>query len=172
MALYVVAYPRFASTAEERWIEDLRREHDPQGSLIAAHVTLVFGVECVSTATAVAHLQAIAASRHRFAANFEAATLHQGVTDTDFYAYLLPGEGAADLVALHGALHGGPFAGHKALPYEPHLTLGRASERAAMARLVAQLNERRLGVRATVDALHLLAVGSEGIAVVAAAGLT
>jgi len=103
--------------------------------------------------------------------DFGTAALRHGLTDTDFYAYLLPGEGTAFLVSLHEDLHGGAFASHKALPFEPHLTIGRSPERAAMAGLVGELNERPLGLRAAVDALHLLEVGDDGIVTVTAAGL-
>jgi len=35
MALYIIAYPRFAAP-EERWIEKLRQWHDPQAGHLAA----------------------------------------------------------------------------------------------------------------------------------------
>ena len=171
MALYVVAYPRFDSAAEARRIEGLRREHDPQAEAIAAHVTLVFGVAGISPEVATAHLRAVAVGHSRFAVGFTAAALRQGITDRDFYAYLLPDEGAQVLVDLHDALRGGPFAGQKVLPYEPHITLGRAPGPAALERLVAEVNARRRVLRATVDSLNLLEVDGGGISLVAVADL-
>ncbi|MEQ9609783.1 MAG: 2'-5' RNA ligase family protein, partial [Kiloniellaceae bacterium] len=109
MALYVVAYPRFAA-ADARWIEDLRRRHDPQAERLAAHVTLVFAARGVAVAEAADHLRAVAAAAPPFAVHFTEVALRRDHDGAACYAYLLPARGGDVLRALYAALNQGPFA--------------------------------------------------------------
>jgi len=169
MALYVVTYPRFAA-ADSDWIEAIRQAHDPQAALIAAHVTLVFAAQDVAMNSAAEHLHVIARAA-RFPVTFEAAVLRPGPTEASFYAYLLPTAGADALVDLHDALHAGPFAGHQVLPFEPHVTMGRSTQRDAMAKLVERINDRPFIIEAEIEDLHLLEVNAAGVSVLATAAL-
>ena len=170
MALYVVAYPRFAA-AEARWIEDLRRRHDPQAGRLGAHVTLVFAARGVEVAAAVDHLQEVAAATPPFPVDFTEVALRRGHDGTSCYAYLLPARGGDLLRALHVALNQGPFARSEHLPFEPHVTLGRSPEPGALAALVARCSDPPPDVRAEIAALHLLEVDGAGLTDLASAPL-
>jgi len=170
MALYVVAYPRFAA-ADARWIEDLRRRHDPQAERLAAHVTLVFAARGVEVAAAVDHLQEVAAATPPFAVDFTEVALRQGHDGASCYAYLLPARGGAALQALHAALNQGPFAGTERLPFEPHVTLGSSAEPGALAALVARCSDPPPHFRAAIAALQLLEVDAAGLTDLATAPL-
>lgn len=170
MALYVVAYPRFAAE-DAQWIEDLRRRHDPQAGRLAAHVTLVFAARGVAVAAAVDHLRAVAAATPPFAVDFTEVALRPGLGEASFYAYLLPARGGAVLRALHRALNQGPFAGTDSLPFEPHVTLGCSQEPGALAALVARFSDPPPDVQAEITALHLLEVDGADLTVLATAPL-
>ncbi len=60
MTLFVIGYPKL-STADDTWIEEVRRRHDPQFDLIRPHFTLVFGMTEVDQNAAVDHVSAPAA---------------------------------------------------------------------------------------------------------------
>ncbi|WP_340115215.1 2'-5' RNA ligase family protein [Pelagibius sp. 7325] len=170
MALYVVAYPRFAA-ADARWIEDLRRRHDPQAGRLGAHVTLVFAARGVAVAAAADHLRAVAAATPPFAVDFTEVALRRGHDGESCYAYLLPARGGDALRALHAALNQDPFARSEHLAFEPHVTLGSSAEPGALSGLVARCSAPPPDVRAEIAALHLLGVDGADLTDLASAPL-
>jgi len=170
MALYVVAYPRFAAE-DAQWIEELRSRHDPQAGRLAAHVTLVFAARGAAAISAADHLREVAAATPPFTVDFTEVALRPGLSGASYYAYLLPGRGDAALRALHRALNQGPFTGADSLPFEPHVTLGCSPEPAEIVALVARFSDRPLDIRAEITELHLLELNSAGLSVLGSAPL-
>lgn len=171
VALYVICYPRFAE-AGRRWIEAIRRRHDPQAGLLAAHVTLVFAAPGVAWEAAAAGMREVAGSTRRFDVGFGALAARRGSVDGAFYAYLLPERGGEALSELHRRLYLGLLGGDPGFPFEPHVTLGRAEEAAAMEALVADLRSERLALEGTIDSLHLVMPEQRRIVELARADLT
>jgi 2'-5' RNA ligase len=152
--LYTLAYPRLAQADAAR-LEGVRRAHDPQAGLVAAHFTLVFGCAGVDHEAYLAHVGAVAASSRCVPVACRHAMLGTDDSATRAYAWLVPDEGASGLARLHDRLYRGPLAAMLRLdvPFVPHVTLGMSPDFAAMKRLCDALNDEGLDVAGTVDAL-------------------
>jgi 2'-5' RNA ligase len=170
MALYVVCHPRFAE-ADRRWIETIRRRHDPQAGLIAAHVTLVFEPPGMAWEAAAARMREVAGRTRRFDVGFGAVAARQGSVDGAFYAYLLPERGGEALAELRRQLYLALLGGDPGFPFEPHVTLGRAEEAAAIEALVAELRGEQPAAEAAIDSLHLIMPEQDRVAELARAAL-
>ena len=107
-------------------IEAIRSQHDPQVSLIAAHVTLVFPfADDLSAETLRNHIHDIASGHAPFLARFE-----QPREFDDGYIALAATTGRRELVDLHDRLYSGPLARHLSdvHTYRPHVTLARVDD--------------------------------------------
>lgn len=103
-------------------MESIRRRHDPQASLIGAHVTLVFPFQSKLSVSALrAHLAECLRGVTPFHARFDNVTAADGE-----YVFLEPTRGGKQMVALHGRLHTGVLKEHLSAvhQYLPHVTLG------------------------------------------------
>jgi 2'-5' RNA ligase len=141
MAHFILG-PVEAAPDDLAWIEDLRRDHDPHCGLVTAHVTLVFGFASPSLAVAVAHAREVA---RRFAPIDYRLTSVRAVRDLageGSHVFLVPGPGAAELVALHDALYGGPLAEQLRadIPFIPHVTAGHFQSYEAAEALALELS--------------------------------
>ena len=159
MPYYVVCYPQLAAP-DRRWIDEIRRNHDPQAALIAPHITLVFGLMDIGEAVLARHIASCAEAQTKIEVRFSALECHRGVNEEAFYAFLLPDQGRAEVEALHHALHGGPLLRRgRAMPaFVPHITLGRSGDPDAIRTLIAAQRLPGGGISARLDALTLVAL--------------
>ena len=107
-------------------IERFRAAHDPLVDALPAHVTLVFPFGSTLGAVQVAaHVRRAVARWPVLPVRFEGL----GHFHAD-WVFLRVSRGGAALTALHDRLYRGALAPflHRELPYEPHLTIGRAAD--------------------------------------------
>ncbi len=118
----IVWFPPADAVAD---LERFRARHDPLAAIVPAHVTLVFPfASALGSVQVAAHVRRAVARWPvlpvRFAGlgHFHADWLHVRVAS-----------GAAAVIALHDRLYRGSLAPflRRDLPYEPHLTIGRAA---------------------------------------------
>lgn len=159
MAYYVVCYPQLAAP-DRRWIDEIRRNHDPQAALIAPHITLVFGLTDIGEAVLTRHITSCAVAQAKIEIRFAAIECHRGFREEASYAYLLPDRGHAEVAALHDALHTGPLLRRGgAMPaFLPHVTLGRSEDRGAVRALINAHRVPQGGISARLNALTLIAL--------------
>jgi len=110
-------------------VERFRALHDPLGSALPAHVTLVFPfASTLGTVQVAAHVRRAIARWPVLPVRL--AGLGHFHAD---WIYLRMTQGQAAVTALHDRLYSralAPFL-RRDLPYEPHLTIGRAPDAAA-----------------------------------------
>lgn len=126
--LAVVAYPDLE--ADDRgWIESVRALHDPQASLLPAHVTLVFPAE-LATAEAVSEVSSVASRSQSIAFTLRWARAVRDAFGTGGHVFLVPDEGFNQIAALHDDLYLGVFASSRRAdtPFIPHITIGANPE--------------------------------------------
>jgi 2'-5' RNA ligase len=151
--LYVIAEPDI-SVADRNWIQSIRKRHDPQVELVGPHFTLVFGIDALAGADLVARAQMIAKRIPAFAFELsKVEILPDGALE--YYVFLTPGMGAAELTSLHEALSRGPG---NSSAFVPHLTLGRFASVADATILADELNAARRTIRGRLSALKVIAV--------------
>jgi 2'-5' RNA ligase len=144
-------------------VERFRALHDPLAAVLPAHVTLVFPfASSLGSAQVAAHVRRAVARwpvlpvRLAGLGHFHADWIYLRVT-----------QGQAAVTALHDRLYRGALAPflRRDLPYEPHLTIGRAPDAAACEILLdaartAGLDRPR---HAVMRALTLCALGDGGV---------
>ena len=118
--LYTLAYPVLSHDDALR-VEAIRREHDPQFGVVAAHFTLLFACDAIDQEAYAAHVGAV--SRAVSPIHFVCRNANLSADDAAGLAsvFLFPDEGYGDLSSLHDALYRGPLAPHRRLdlPFVP-----------------------------------------------------
>jgi 2'-5' RNA ligase len=156
MALAIISELDLAAADAAR-IEDLRRRHDPQQSMVAAHFTLVFPFEGLDRAVVEAHAERIARQTEPIAFHLRRSAAVQDPLGPLSRLFLLPEAGNDQLIALHDALYAGPLSAHLRgdIAYRPHITVG-AFPTQDLAR-VAQAEVGVVDLAGTVSAFDLVA---------------
>jgi 2'-5' RNA ligase len=157
MALAVVAFPVLAD-ADGRFIEELRRKHDPNAARIGAHVTLVFPTTETTADDLAGRVGALAAKAAPVAFELRRVMVHHAPPDA--YVYLVPDRGYETLIALHRQLN---VSGRKpARKFVPHVTVARLQDRQAARSLATALATRHIAIGGVIRALTVVEVGDTG----------
>ena len=97
-------------SADRKWVEDIRREHDPQHAFADAHFTLVFPFDGVPCDEVVSHAGAVADSTPAVAFRLTAATAVRDAFSPRSHVFLVPSDGEAEMKSLHRRLYSGVLA--------------------------------------------------------------
>jgi 2'-5' RNA ligase len=157
MAFAVVAFPVLAD-ADGRFIEELRRKHDPNAARIAAHITLVFPTTEATADALAARVSAVAAKTAPIAFGLRRVMVHHEPPDA--YIYLVPDRAYETLIALHGQLTAP--AKKPARKFVPHVTVARLQDRQEARSLATALATRHIAIEGVIRALSLVEVGEGG----------
>jgi 2'-5' RNA ligase len=106
-------------------VERFRARHDPLAAALPPHVTLVFPfASSLGAIQVAAHVRRVTARWPALPVRFEGLSHFHAD-----WVYLRVGRGHAAAVELHDRLYRGALAPflRRDLPYEPHLTIGRAT---------------------------------------------
>jgi 2'-5' RNA ligase len=152
----LVMYSKLAVPRDDRkWIEEIRREHDPQHSIVPAHFTFVFPFTGTLADDAIAHATHVTETTAPIPFQLTTSAVVSDAIGSSTYLFLTPGDGSDQMHALHRQLYASVLARHlnTAIPFLPHVTVG-AFEREADAASVA----KDLGVFDIAGALSSLTV--------------
>lgn len=155
--LAIVSYPRL-DDADSRWVESVRKRHDPQASLLAAHFTLVFPVDA-DLSQVVAHAAHVAAAAPHIRIQLRRAeAVRDVVRDSGGHVFLVPHEGSAEIAALHDRLYDGVLKPHvrSDLPFVPHITVAAYSRYERCEALAVELNAAPLLICGTIDGIEVV----------------
>jgi 2'-5' RNA ligase len=156
--LYIIAEPEI-SDADRDWIQSIRRQHDPQFSLVGPHFTLLFGTDALPATGLVAHAQATAQRVSPFAFDLSRIEVFPGTT-MEYYLFLMPEKGAHELASLHEALS---FESGDDVSFMPHMTIGRFASVADATTVADELNAAARRIRGRVSALKVIAVARQRV---------
>ena len=150
--LFTVATPDWEPEAEAR-VQTCRCDNDPQYSLIGPHFTLTFGAP-VKQAPCIEHVRAIACEVSPISFVLRRAqvlTSGPGLA----HVFLVPDEGAADMVALHDRLYGGLLAPwlSRDEAFLPHVTVAAFDHPSSAQVLADRWNARPFALAGHVRAL-------------------
>ena len=132
----VAWFPEFAGI--ER-IEEFRARHDPMAAHIPAHLSLVFPFPTAHSRLQVqTHVQRIVSRWPPIPVGFRAVRLC-----ANEFVFLMASRGAAAIATLHDKLYTRSFQPHlrRDLPYEPHITIARNPEFAALERSFSEAQD-------------------------------
>jgi len=151
---YTVAFPDIAA-AQRQWIQEVRREHDPNFGVVDPHFTLVFSVRDMDEAAYLGHIGSIARGARPIRFHCRHAMLGADDIDGTAHVYLVPSEGHAEIYLLHEALYRGLLQPHHRLeiPYIPHIGVAATKDFQQAKRLCDRLNAGGIAVEGTLVAL-------------------
>lgn len=163
MPFAIVAYPNLDDD-DRRSIEAFRARHDPQAARIEAHFTLVFPFDEKPTDLE-REIASVASSAKRFEFVIPGVRVVPEGDEEPQYVFLVPEEGAAELVTLHDRLYAGSLASHlRADPhFIPHITAAVASDRSEAEELARDLGDGFRTIRGSVDRVDLLELKPTGV---------
>jgi 2'-5' RNA ligase len=142
-------------------IESFRAKHDPMARLVRAHLSLVFPFSTAQSALQVStHVQRVVSRFPPIAVTFRPVRLF-----ANEFVFLMATRGAAAVVELHDRLYTRSLRAklRRDLSYEPHITLARNADLAALEGAFAEALEQfgdELG--AVMREVSVLAVGEDG----------
>ena len=120
-------------------IEDFRRRHDPMAPHIPAHLSLVFPLHTAHSRLQVeTHVQRVVSRWPPVPVTFRAVRLY-----ANEFVFLMASRGAAAVTALHDKLYTRSLQPHlrRDLPYEPHITIARNADFAALERALDEARD-------------------------------
>ncbi len=155
MSLLIIA-PLEAACADLARIETLRRRHDPQSTIVPAHVTLVFPFETDDLPTISQHIGQVVASHGPIALRLSAYLAVRAHDDTQSHIFLVPDQGRAEIEALHDAIYSGPLAValRHDIPFIPHVTVAASKFHDDAEDLVREFGQ--VGIAARLTRLELI----------------
>ena len=121
-------------------IEAFRKRHDPAAAFIPAHLSLVFPFPTALTRLQVEpHVRRVLGRWPPIPVTFRTVRLH-----ANEFVFLMAGRGAASISALHDRLYTRSLRQHLRgdLPYEPHITIARHADFAALEAAFGEARER------------------------------
>ena len=159
--LLTIGYPEVPPEAAT-FVNAFRSKHDPRASVVEAHFTMVFGCAEVNQDTYTNHVAAVAAASQAIPFSCRYAMLGADDENDTAYVFLVPDTGYAGISLLHDRLYTGPLAQHLRLdlPYVPHITIAALASRAGAKALCDDLNENRVVVSGSLNALTVGTVES------------
>ena len=155
----VVAYP-LLSAEDQAWVAAIRAAHDPQAGLLPAHFTLVFPAD-VAESAAVQDAKDAAAGSAAFDFVLRSVRAVRNAFGPGGHVFLVPGEGADEILRLHDRLYRGAFRPslRSDVEYVPHLTVAADDDWVRCETLAGRLAQALRPVAGRVEAIELLRVG-------------
>lgn len=155
-AFALVHYPNIDCPS----LSSFRQRYDPQATLIAPHITLLFPVPtALGEEPLVHHLASILRPWRPFPFR-----LHEVQLSTDRHLFLLLQEGNDELIRLHQAIYSGMLASYRRaeFPFVPHLTLGVVDQDVQEPeRALQEASALTIDHRGLLDRLHLVQINNE-----------
>jgi 2'-5' RNA ligase len=154
----VIAVPRL-SDADRELLREVRARHDPQFTLVAPHVTLVFPTSSIPADRLCEWVAAAAAPVGPIDLVLRQARAIADLVAGGFCVQLVPAEGSDALRGPHDDLHRDVVLAAELrsdLPYEPHVTVARFADRGSSERLAVSLAPLAIPGRIeTIEVLRL-----------------
>jgi 2'-5' RNA ligase len=154
MNTVVISYPLISKSAF-KWIQTLRKEYDRQYEIVLPHFTLIFPTEKLSGDEMIEHVKSRLDDQPKIAFRLTKAIIVEDASKTFFHTFLVPGEGAQEIITLHDRLYAGTMATELRLdtPFIPHIGIGSNASEEVMKELRDKVNSAGLPIEGYIDAL-------------------
>lgn len=142
--------------ADRKWVEGIRRDHDPHHAIIDAHFTHVFPFAYSPTTEVISHAETIAASTDVISFQLSRAAAVRDAVAPRALVFLLPTEGESEIRRLHDRLYSGVLAPmlRADIPFVPHVTVAAFDRIDEAERMASELEPFRTAGKLT--AMELL----------------
>jgi hypothetical protein len=165
VSLLVISY-RSLQPADQARIDQLRARQDARSHAISApHLALVFPVAALGADWLVEHVQGEVSTTSSIAFVLRQAIAVQDILTPLTHTFLEPDEGFGELVVQLDQLYAVRLAAELRpdLPFIPHLTLGSSVDPQVGCQLAQQLNDQRLAIAGSINALTVAAYNASTV---------
>ena len=116
---------------------------------------MVFGCSDVTLDRYISHVEAIAKSQKEISFNCRYAMLHNDDSNDNYYVFLVPDVGYAEISKLHDKLYSGEFASFLRLdiPYIPHIGIATIPDANLIKNLCDELNSKDINITGNISSL-------------------
>ncbi len=158
MAVVAVAYPNLAESDFQR-IQNFRIEYDfLYYNIINPHFTLFFPTQQFDINTVISEVENMSALVKAFDFTVHAATVKQDDFKSVFHTFLIAVKGFSEIENLHDCLYKGALepALLKHIKYQPHITIGNATELFLVEEMVSKWNSECEVISGRIDSISVL----------------
>lgn len=152
----VIAFPQLNET-DLQFIESVRAWHDEQFDLVKPHFTFVFPVPDITVNDFYDEVIKQADSAVIEFVIRSAVAIKDDLTGK-YCVFLVPVEGASEIIHLHKKLHSGilnPYY-HREIEFIPHITIAQKSSEAAAVTLANSIHAEMHAIHGRIDALTVV----------------
>ncbi len=155
MSDVVVGYPDI-SKSDYDWIQNIRKVHDKQFSLLQPHFTFVFPTDKLPIDELASHVEVRVSGTPVVEFKLTKAVVIEDASKASSYIFLVPSEGSDEINKLHDELYKDKLASELRLdlPFMPHVTIGTGSHE-SMEDLAKSLNEQGINIAGVISALSV-----------------
>ncbi len=148
----VLVYPDMSRT-DYNWIQNIRRLHDRQFSMVEPHFTVVFPTEKITEQELLWHIESVRIELQSFDFKLTRARMQENIHTKNYQVHLVADEPVPEIVILHDLLYTGVIAGElrKDISYVPHITIASSEDETAMESLANEINTKGLKITGTIS---------------------
>jgi 2'-5' RNA ligase len=158
MHYVLLAYPKI-SKADYDWIQEIRKVHDKQFTIVEPHFTVVFPTTKLSEKEFVENIDKQHINVRPFDFTLTKAIVEENHFPKYFQVHLVAEQKVQEIVALHDLYYVDALASELRLdiPYTPHITIASDPDEAVMQKLADEINAKQINIKGNVEEI---AIGS------------
>lgn len=172
MSHLVIAYPELQQSDLD-WIQDYRKQHDRQFSLVKPHVTLVFAINDLDKSSFLHEVKQKVADIKPFDFDLKVATINQDDSGNYYHEFLVPDTGYSNIVKLHDKLYSGLFAPHLRfdIDFIPHIGIGNSEDAQVSKKRIDELNAQGVSIHGRISSVDVIELANGAVTTVEKIGL-
>jgi hypothetical protein len=157
MAFLVIAYPELNQN-DLGWVQEYRKRHDKQFTLVKPHFSLVFAIHDIGKEDFLAEVRKRVVGVKAFDFDVRVATINQDDSGNYYHEFLVPDSGYSDIVMLHDRLYSGLFAKHLRfdINFIPHISIGDGVDPQTVKQRVDELNGKTLSLHGRIGSIDVI----------------
>jgi hypothetical protein len=167
MAFLVITHPEFQQSDFD-WIQDYRRQHDKQFSIVDPHFTLVFAVHDIHKDSFLNEVRQKTEGVHPFDFDLKVATINRDDSGSYYHEFLVPDTGYSNIVKLHDKLYSGLLAPYQRFDVDfiPHISIGDSEGAQISKKRVDELNALDMSIHGRIASLDVIEYNNGAITVI------
>lgn len=172
MSYLVIAYPELQQSDLD-WIQDYRKQHDKQFSLVKPHVTLVFAIQDLDKDGFLNEVKQKVSGLKPFDFDLKVATINQDDSGNYYHEFLVPDTGYSNIVKLHDKLYSGLFAPYLRFDVDfiPHISIGDSEDAQTSKKRVDELNAQGVSIHGRISSVDVIELANGAVTTVEKIGL-
>ncbi len=157
MTYVVIAYPEISDADYER-IQHIREQFDlRQFNVVKPHVTFIFPTDKLDKDELIKHVRNKANAFKSFGITLDTVKVVEDHSKTYFHAFLVPSEGAEEIIKLHDAFYTDVLESELRadIPFIPHLGIANDDSEQNINDLAKRLSSEGISIKGEINELTI-----------------